>query len=433
MHSSRALILAIFLAATVRAAPAPLDLAGPILDVKITRGAQTLPASQVPNLAAGDRVWIKADFPATQSAHYLMVAAFLSGSTNPPPESWFFPCKTWTGKCGHDGLTVTVPEGAQQVLVFLAPETGGDFRTLVSAVRGRPGAFVRTSQDLNQAALDRSRLERYLSAIHAINESDPSKLTEAAPLLARSLAIKVEEKCLDRIPELQAPCLTQGQESLILNDGHSTSIVEALTSGPGSDLAMEASFTPQLSYGYYSPNIASVLDIARIFESFGTGQSRKIPALASHYGDKLALTLNAAPSFHNPLSVLVAALPAVETSQLPPLHAVDPKEIYCARRTQLVLPVEGAPLVFSTRYAHDVTLKLTSADGTSLDLPATADAAQGGYIIDTAGIGAMNFGDSVTASLHGYWGFDAYQGPSFRLMNAHARTWELAAGDDAAL
>jgi hypothetical protein len=39
----------------------------------------------------------------------------------------------------------------------------------------------------------------------------------------------------------------------------------------------------------------------------------------------------------------------------------------------------------------------------------------------------------VTASLHGYWGFDAYQGPSFRLMNAHARTWELAAGDDAAL
>src|ERR1700737_2180188 len=155
MHlRSRPLILAIILAATARATtPAPFGLARPAPDVKITRGTTTLPASEVPNLAAGDRVWIKADFPATQSAHYLMVAAFLSGSTNPPPESWFFPCKTWTGKCGHDGLTVTVPEGAQQVLVFLAPQTGGDFRTLVSAVRGRPGAFVRTSQDLNQAAL----------------------------------------------------------------------------------------------------------------------------------------------------------------------------------------------------------------------------------------------------------------------------------------
>ena len=62
-----------------------------------------------------------------------MVAAFLSGSTNPPPEKWFFACKTWTGKCGSEGLTVTVPQGAQQVLVVLAPHTGGDLRTLIGA------------------------------------------------------------------------------------------------------------------------------------------------------------------------------------------------------------------------------------------------------------------------------------------------------------
>ena len=69
----------------------------------------------------------------------------------------------------------------------------------------------------------------------------------------------------------------QGQNSLILNDGHSTSIVEALTTGPASDLAMEASFTPQLSYGYYSPYIASMLDIARILDSFHTAQYQYIP------------------------------------------------------------------------------------------------------------------------------------------------------------
>jgi hypothetical protein len=91
---------------------------------------------------------------------------------------------------------------------------------------------------------------------------------------------------------------------------------------------MEASYTPQLSYGYYSPYIASVLDIARIMESFRTAQYQYIPALASQRGDKLALTLNAAPSFHSPMSVLVIALPAVEAPQLPPLHAVDPKEIF---------------------------------------------------------------------------------------------------------
>ncbi len=430
---SLALILAIIGAAVAHADPAPFDLAGPTLKLKVTRGAKTLPAVEVPNLNVGDRIWIRADLPATQSAHYLMVAAFLSGSTNPPPEGWFFPCKTWTGKCGREGMTVTVPEGAQQVLVFLAPQTGGDYKTLVGAVRGRPGAFVRTSQDLNQAALDRSRLELYLSEVRALNDAEPAKLAEAAPLLARSLAIKVDEKCLDRIPELQAPCLTQGGESLILNDGHSTSIVEALTSGPGSDLAMEASYTPQLSYGYYSPYIASIFDIARIFDSFHTAQYQYIPALASPHGDELMLTLNTAPSFHNPQSVLVVALPAVESPQLPPLHAVNPKEIYCAGRGTLVLPVDGAPLVFSTGYAHDVTLSLTGKDGKSIDLPAAADAARGGYVVDTAALHADAFGDSVRGSLQGYWGFDRYHGPGFLMMNSHAKNWELAAGDEDAL
>src|ERR1700735_2345171 len=388
-------LLALAFSSLSYAAPAPFDLAGPMLEVKVTRAGTTLPASEVPNLAPGDQIWIKADLPSSQSAHYLMVAAFLSGATNPPPENWFFPCKLWTGKCAAEGLKVTVPQGAQQVLLFMAPQTGGDLRTLVGAVRGRPGAFVRTSQDLNQAALDRSRLERFLSSIRVLNQGDPARLREAAPLLARSLAIKVEDKCLDRLPELQAPCLMQGHESLIPNDGHSTSIVEALTTGPGSDLAMEASYTPQLSYGYYSPYIASVLDIARILDSFRTAQYQYIPALTAQHGEQLALTLNAAPSFHNPKSVLVIAMPAVEQAQLPPLHAVDPKATFCARKATLALPVEGAPLVFSTQYAHELTLKLPLADGKTLEIPAKADPQFGGFVIDTSVIGNAKIGDHV--------------------------------------
>src|ERR1700736_5079086 len=426
-------LLAVLCAAAAHAEPAPFDLAGPSLAVTVTRGQQTLPITQVPNMAPGRPLWTQADFPPSQAAHYLMVAAFLRGATNPPPQDWFFPCETWTAKCMRKGLTVTVPPDAQQVLVFLAPETSGDFRTLVSAVMGRPGAFVRSSQDLNQASLDRARLEKYLSAVRSMNDTDPSRLKEVAPLLARSLSIKLDDKCLDRNPLLQAPCLMQGQSSLILNDGHSTSIVEALTSGPASDLAMEASFTPQLSYGYYSPYIASVLDIARIFDSFRTAQYQYIPALASPQGDKLALILNAAPSFHSPKSVLVVGLPAVETPQLPPLHAVNPKEIYCAGKTALVLPVDGAPLVFSTAYAHGLTLSLVGKDGKSIDLPATADAAQGGYLVDTSGLHSTALGDTAHASLQGYWGFERYHGPDFVLMNARSKAWELAAGDEDAL
>ncbi len=428
-----AVVLQLAAAGAAGADPAPFDLSGPTLEVKVTRGTQTLPIAAVPNLAPGDSLWIQSDLPDTQSAHYLLVAAFLRGATNPPPQSWFFRCETWTRKCQQQGLTVTVPTDAQQVLLFLAPETGGDFKTVVNSVRGRPGAFVRASQDLNQATLDRSRLESHLAAIRALNATDPTRLKEVAPLLARSLGIKVDEKCLDKIPQLQAPCLMQGQSSLILNDGHSTSIVEALTSGPASDLAMEASYTPQLSYGYYSPYIASVLDIARIFDSFHTARYQYIPALASLSAQRLMLSLNTPPSFRDPQSVLVVALPAVEPAQLPPLHAVDPKEIYCARRNVLVLPVEGAPLVFSTGYAHEVTLTLTGKDGKTVDLPARADAGQGGFVIDTSRLATAGLNDPIGGSLHAYWGFEKYVGPEFELVNAHAQKWELADANDAAL
>lgn len=428
------LLSLLILSATARAGgAAPFDLSGPILDMVITRGKMILPASEVPNLAEGDRIWIKPEFPETQSAHYLMVAAFLSGPTNPPPESWFFSCKTWTGRCAREGLTVTVPKGAQQALVFLAPETGGDLRGIVGAVRGRPGAFVRASQDLNQAQLDRSRLERYLEAIHQLERGDPADLRSAAPLLARSLAIKVDERCLDRIPQLQAACLTENQDALILSDAHSMSIAQTLTSGPVADLVMAASVTPELGYGVYSPYIASVLDLVRIFDSFSTAQYQYIPALTSHRGNKVALTLNTAPSFHTPKSVLTVALPVVEDAQLPPLRAVNPADIYCASRSELVLPVEGAPLAFSTHYAHDITLTLRGEDGKTVRLPAVADAARGGYVVNTAGLRSAALGDTLTGSLEGYWGFDLYRGPGFRLKNARSAAWTLASDDEDAL
>jgi hypothetical protein len=435
MRFSRLTALAALLIASAAAAAgvAPFDLAGPDLQVTVGRAHETLPIAAVPNLAVGDGLWVRADLPATQSEHYLLVIGFLRGATNPPPRDWFHACETWKRRCAEEGLKLTIPDGAQQVLVFLAPQAGGDFRTLVSAVRGRPGAFVRTSQDLDQAMLDSSRLDAYLRAVHALDESAPGKLQEAAPLLGRSLAIKVKTSCLDRIAELQASCLMQGQESLILNDGHSTSIVEALTSGPASDLAMEASYTPQLSYGYYSPYLASVLDIARIFGSFTTASYQYIPALATQRGEVLALALNTPPSFHNPKSVLVTALPAVEAPQPPPLHAVDPKEIYCARKSSLVLPVEGAPLVFSTGYARDMHLSLTGSDGKTIELPARADPEQGGFVIDTSGLGKASLGSEVHGALEGHWGFESFDGPAFQLVNAREENWQLAADESAAI
>ena len=40
--------------------PAPFDLVGPRLEVSVTRGANTLPITRVPNLAPNDRLVLKA-------------------------------------------------------------------------------------------------------------------------------------------------------------------------------------------------------------------------------------------------------------------------------------------------------------------------------------------------------------------------------------
>lgn len=412
------------------ASAAPFDLEGPALEVRVTRAGESLPVAEVPNLIAGDSVEIRADFPESQSAKYLLVVAFLRGATNPPPDSWFFQCETWKKKCRDAGLTIEVPDGADQALVFLAPSSGNGFRTLVGAVQGRPGAFVRAAQQLNQASLDRARLEIYLRDLRKLDLASQERVKEAIPLLARSLAIKVNEKCLDRIPQLQVSCLMEGQDTLILSDGHSASMIESLTASPGSEALLTAARTPQLNNGYYSPYISSVIDLARLLDPFKRANYNYVPALAFQREDRMALRLNTPPSFQNPKSVLVAALPTIEAPRQPLMRAVDPRDIYCARKSSLVLPVEGAPLVFGTQYAHDLRLHLTRDDGSEIDLPAHPDALQGGFVVDTTPLGAAKIGPSVRGVLKGRWGFEEYTGPEFQLTMPVQQSWRTAGAED---
>jgi hypothetical protein len=424
----------VFVAAIfARADTAAFDLPGPRIEVKVTRGSKTLPISEVPNLEEGDKLWVHPEFPPGESVHYLLIAAFLRGSTNPPPEQWFTKTLTWGKDAKKEGLVVTVPEKSEQALLFLAPETGGDFGTLRSAVRGRPGAFVRASQDLNQASLDRSRLDAYLAGIRELSNADPKVLQERSTTLARCLKIKLDNECFDKPTEEQAPCLMQNSDQLVLDDGHSQSMVAALTSGPASDLAGAISTAPIVGGGLYSPYVGAVIDLAHLAESFHTAQYQYIPALALPKHDELALKLNNPPSFHKPMSVLVAALPAIGAAQLPPLRAVDPTHISCLQQSGLVFPVDGAPLVFSTQYAHDMVLHLESKGSPSIDLPVTAQAARGGFVVDTRALHAANLEGQVEGTLRGYWGFQSFSGPTFHVQFSRPAKWSLASADSNAL
>jgi hypothetical protein len=401
------------------------DLDGPRIQAKVTRNGKSLPIGSVAALAAGDRIWVHPDLPEKEGARYVLVVAFLRGSVNPPPENWFTKADTWNRKIREEGLYVTVPEGAEQALLFLAPETGGDFSTLRNAVRGRPGAFVRASQDLHQASLDRARLDTYLAAVKAEDPSDAKKTAEESKLLARSLNIKIDQQCFDKPTEQQAPCLMQNPDSLVLDNGRSQTLIQTATTGAAADMLSQMSYTQPAGGGYYSVYVGTVMDMAKILDSFHTAEFQYLPALAIPKSDTLLLKLNNPPSFHKPQSVLVVGLPAVESPELPVLHAVDAKSTLCAQKKPLVLQVVGAPYVFATGYAHDFVFRVQG-----VDIPATPDAAQGGFVLAEKD---LNLSGGATGTLHGYWGFDEVKGPSFHLVSAHAEEWKLASADQHAL
>ena len=428
------LMALVFLPGTLlHADTAAFDLAGPRIEIRVTRAGKSLPISQVPNLQAGDRIWIHPDMPDGEAVRFLMIAAFLRGSTNPPPEDWFTKVETWNKHAREEGVVITVPAGAQQALIFLAPQTGGDFGTLRAAVRGKPGAFVRASQDLNQAGLDRSRLDKYLSVLREMSGEEDTVLHDRSVLLARSLNIKLDNDCFYKPRQQQESCLTQHTDQLVLDDGHSQSMVAALTSGSGPDLVGQLSTTRLAGGGAYSPYVGAVVDVAKMLESFHTPDYRYIPALALPHLDELNLKLNNPPSFRKPMSVMVVSLPAVESAQLPPLRPVDIHQALCLEKPDLLLAADGAPVVFSTDYAHGMVLRITDKSGHALDLPATADAARGGFSIATHGVAADKSESEVKGTLRGNWGFDSFEGPSFRLQNSHPAKWVIASSDESAL
>lgn len=426
--------IGIFSAAYPAAADnAAFDLIGPQIEVRVQRSGTTLPIAEVPNLQPGDRLWVHPDLPESQSVRYLMVITFLRGATNPPPESWFTRVETWNKAVLKEGIFVNVPPEAEEALIFLAPETGGAFTTLRAAVRGKPGAFVRAAQDLQQASLDRQRLEKYLESIRETYSADPDQLKTHTTMLARSLNMKLDQQCFDKPSAQQVPCLTQNTDQLVLDDAHSQTMVAALTSGPSSDLLAQISATPTARGGYYSPYIGAVVDVVRILGTTHTAQYQYIPALSLPKENELNLRLNNPPSFRNPKSVLVIGLPVVRPAPPPPLRAVEPPQVFCAGKPSLVLPAEGAPLVFGTELAHNFVLHIDTKSGPGIDLPATPDPLKGGFVVETSTLQTADLSNDVTGTIRGLWGFHAFDGPHYHFRTSRPAQWIIASKDASAL
>jgi hypothetical protein len=431
-------------AAAVRADDkARFDLDGPKIEIRVTRGANTLPIAQVPNLEPGDKLWIKADLPPTQSNHLLLIVAFLRGTTNEPPDNWFTEIDTWEKKT-IEGTTIVVPNEAQQALIFVAPETGGDFKTLRSAVKGKPGLFIRADADLNEASFEQQRIERYLAGMKGVAGEDPKAIADHSAKLAATLALKPNADCFKQPVAQQVVCLTQSSAPVLMEDGHGQTIAEAVSTGPASDFVNTASYTQPVGAGLYSAYVGAVVDLVHLVGMLRTAQYVYIPALSFPQGSSLSLKLNAPPSFHKPESVIVIGLPAIQKAKLPPLKLHDANQVACLLNPKMALAIEGAPLVFSSSFAHDMVLHLNRT-GAATDLPLSADAFEGGLVIGkdekreqlkvgeksgpkTEGKAASSTDLIVSGSIHGYWGFDSFDGPTVNLQQVGGKDWKIIDG-----
>jgi len=437
-----ACLFAVSITAALHADNARFDLVGPKIDIRVTRGGTTLPIAEVPNLQPGDRIWVKADLPSTQSNHLLVIVAFLRGTTNEPPDSWFTEIDTWDKKT-IEGTTITVPNEAEQAVLFVAPETGGDFKTLRSAVKGRPGLFIRADSDLNEASFELQRIERYLDAMKTVPQDDQKAIQDHSAKLAATLALKPNADCFKQPVDQQVNCLTQASAPVLLDDGHGQSVAEALSTGASSDFINAASATQAVGGGLYSAYVGAIVDLVHLVSLLRTAQYQYIPAISFPQSSTLNLKLNTPPSFHNPKSVIVIGLPAIQKAKLPPLHSHDPNQVACLLQPKMALQLEGAPLVFSTGFAHDLVLHLNRT-GAPSDIPLTSDAFEGGLVVakeeqrkplhDETGSTSPEKSDvkmgsstdlTITGTVRGYWGFDSFEGPTLTIQQVDGKNWKI--------
>src|ERR1039458_4932654 len=206
-----------------------------------------------------------------------------------------------------------------------------------------------------------------------VPQNDEKAIHDRSAKLASTLALKPNADCFKKPVEQQVNCLTQSSAPVLLDDGHGQSIAEAVSTGASSDFINAASYTQPGGGGLCSLYVAAAVDLVHLVNLMHTAQYQYIPAISFPQDSTLSLRLNAPPSFHKPESVIVIGLPAIQKAKTPPLHPHDPNQVACLLQPNMTLSLEGAPLVFSTNFAHDLVLHLNRT-GAPTDIPLTPDA-----------------------------------------------------------
>lgn len=402
------------------------NVPGPLLQVTVRRGEVTLPIYEVPSLQPGDVISVTSSFKEKEPVHWMLVSGFLRGATEPPPEKWFNEVDLWKHHNWDHTQQITVPAGAKQGLLFLAPDSGGGFSTLKNTVRRQPNLFLRVSQDMTKATAEQGRLNSFLQGMRSANPTGtPQTPGQRSIALANSLSISVNGQCFDTNHQ-QTPCLVQNTDQLLANSNQRESAVQHLTSMPSASL-IGGVVSSQLGAAFF-PYVGAAIDVIHLLGGARTADYQYLPALAEKHGDRIQLRLNHDPTFKSPKSVLVYVLPQVETTTPPNIVIDTENHPACISSAASVLPAEAPPALYSTQYGHDWVLALKDADGrTQNGIHIKPDPSVGGFVVPAGAVNNGLFGhDTVLqGSITGQWGFKAVALPGFTLEHSRSGAWQL--------
>ncbi len=210
--------------------------------------------------------------------------------------------------------------------------------------------------------------------------------------------------------------------------------------------------------GNYSAYVGAVVDLVRITSSLHTAQYQYIPAIAFPQDAALNLRLNTPPSFHNPKSVIVIGLPAIQAAvasasapartrkQSPACSSPTSSFPSRARHSSSPPPSPTTSSSMCTQPDHPAPPPPTSpspptpfSGGLVLN-PNRAKQAPATHEALTPGARPATRPRSrarprapsrriVTGSITGFWGFDPFTGPTIQLQDTPGKDWKIAATD----
>ncbi len=218
--------------------------------------------------------------------------------------------------------------------------------------------------------------------------------------------------------------------------------------------------------GLYSAYVGAIVDLVRLLSGLHTAKYQYIPAIA------FPERRSPQPPPQHPA---LLPRPQIRHRHRPSRHpdrrssasapGRSPNYVTCLLKPAVVLPVEGAPLVFSTSFAHDLVLHLEDPGREATTIPLTADAFRGGLVLthsparkplpldplaetDSAASNSEKTpaekpktpavsiatpppsnDTTISGTISGFWGFDPFTGPIVRLQDTPGRNWKLVSTD----